>query len=211
MQDDAVFIFAAESGVVNVLVIGASGTIGSAVADVFATRHDVVRASYSKSPVRVDLSDATSIKALFAQVGQVDLVISAAGQAAFRPLAELTDADYALGLTNKLMGQINLVRIGTEHVRDGGAFVLCGGVVSRKPIVGGAALSVVNSALEGFVRAAALELPRQIRINLVAPGWVRETLIARNMDPRLGASAAAVAQAYVTAAATTKSGQVFDV
>lgn len=195
----------------NVLVVGASGTIGSAVADVFATKHTVLRASRSRSPLHVDLGDADSIRALFAQIGQVDLVLSAAGQAAFAPLAQLTDADFALSLSNKLMGQVNLVRIATDYVIDKGAFVLCGGVVSRTPIVGGAALSIVNAGLEGFARAAALELPRGIRVNVVAPGWVRETLIARNMDPRIGASAAAVAQAYVTAAATSKSGQVFDV
>jgi NAD(P)-dependent dehydrogenase (short-subunit alcohol dehydrogenase family) len=196
---------------VNVLVIGASGTIGAAVADVFATKHTVLRASRSRSPLQVDLGNADSIRALFEQIGQVDLVLSAAGQAALAPLAQLTDADYALSISNKLMGQVNLVRIATDYVNAKGAFVLCGGVVSRTPIVGGAALSIVNAGLEGFARAAALELPRGIRINVVAPGWVRETLIARNMDPRIGASAAAVAQAYVTAAATSKSGQVFDV
>ncbi len=195
----------------QVLVVGASGVIGSAVADVFATRHTVLRASRSRSPIVVDLSDIASIREMFSQVGRVDLVLCAAGQAAFAPFSALAEPDYASSFANKLMGQVNLVRVGLDYMNDGGAFVLCGGVVSRSPIPGGTALSIVNAGLEGFARAVSLELPRGLRVNVVAPGWVRETSAARNVDPRLTVPASAVAQAYITAAATKKTGQVFDV
>jgi NAD(P)-dependent dehydrogenase (short-subunit alcohol dehydrogenase family) len=194
----------------KVLVIGASGIIGSAVAAAFA-QHQVIRASFSKSDISVDVANPESVRALFDKVGKVDAVLSAAGQAAFGPLRDLSDADFAYSLANKLMGQVNLVRYGIDFVTDGGSFVLCSGVVSRRPMAGGAALSLVNAGLDGFVRSAALELPRRQRINAVSPGWVAETLAAMGRDPRVGTPAATVANAYYQAATGTMTGRVLDV
>lgn len=194
----------------KILIVGASGMIGSAVAWVLEARHEVLRASHARSALTVDLADPESIKRLYAKVGRVDAVVSAAGLAAFRPLLALTDADFALGLTNKLMGQVNLVRFGVETVADGGSFTLTSGILSRQPMSGAAAISLVNAGLEGFVRAAALELPRGLRINAVAPGWVRETLVAMKMDPGVGVPAAVVAQTYLQAVEGHMTGQVLD-
>jgi NAD(P)-dependent dehydrogenase (short-subunit alcohol dehydrogenase family) len=194
----------------KVLVIGATGTIGAAVVQSLESRHDVIRASHSRSPLTVDLADPDSIKRLYGKVGRVDAVVSAAGQAAFRPLLELTDADVALGLDNKLMGQVNLVRFGIESVADGGSFTLTSGILSRHPMAGGAAISMVNAGLEGFVRSAALEMPRGIRINAVAPGWVRETLIALKMDPGPGIPAAEVAPTYLQSIEGRVNGRILD-
>jgi NAD(P)-dependent dehydrogenase (short-subunit alcohol dehydrogenase family) len=194
----------------RILVVGATGTIGTAVTQTLEARHEVLRASHVRSALKVDLADPESIKRLYARVGRVDAVISTAGQAAFHPLLALSDADFALGLTNKLMGQVNLVRFGIEALADEGSFTLTSGILSRQPMRGGAAISLVNAGLEGFVRAAALELPRGVRINAVAPGWVRETLIAMKMDPSPGAPAAVVAQTYVQAVEGHTTGQVLD-
>lgn len=194
----------------KILVIGATGTIGSAVTSALRIRHDVVPSSHSRAPHLVDLEDEESIRDLYAAVGRVEAVVSVAGQAAFRPLLKLTDEDYALGLHNKLMGQVNLIRLGVDRLVDGGSFTLTGGILSRHPMPGGAAISMVNAALEGFVRAAALEMPRRIRINLVAPGWVRETLSAMKMDPGPGIPAAEVAKTYVRAVEGRMTGQILD-
>lgn len=194
----------------KILLIGATGTIGAAVAQALGTRHHVLSASHSHSELTVDLADPASIKQLFAKVGRVDAVVCTAGQAAFQPLFALSDADFALGLNNKLMGQVNLVRFGVEAVADGGSFTLTSGILSRQPMTGGAAVSLVNAGLEGFVRGAALELPRGRRINVVAPGWVRETLIVMQMDPALGVPAAQVAVTYVKAVEGHMTGQVLD-
>jgi NAD(P)-dependent dehydrogenase (short-subunit alcohol dehydrogenase family) len=194
----------------KILVIGATGTIGAAVAQALEARHEVLRASHARSVFMIDLADSESIRRLYAKVGRVDAVVSAAGQAAFRPLLDLSDADFALGLTNKLMGQVNLVRFGVDVLADGGSFTITTGILSRQPMPGGAAISLVNAGLEGFVRAAALDLPRGLRINAVAPGWVRETLIAMKMDPSPGVPAAKVAQTYVKAVEGTMTGQVLD-
>jgi NAD(P)-dependent dehydrogenase (short-subunit alcohol dehydrogenase family) len=195
----------------KILIVGATGTIGAAVSQALEAQHEVLRASHSRSAFAVDLADRSSIRRLFARIGPLDAVVCAAGQAAFRPLLALSDADFALGLTNKLMGQVNLVRLGVETLADGGSFTLTSGILSRQPMPCGAAISLVNAGLEGFVRAAALDLPRGIRINAVAPGWVRETLVAMKMDPSPGVPAAQVAQTYVKCVEGSMTGQVLDV
>jgi uncharacterized protein YbjT (DUF2867 family) len=48
----------------KIIVIGATGTIGKAVADALATRHEVVRAS-RRGETRVDLTNPASIATLF--------------------------------------------------------------------------------------------------------------------------------------------------
>jgi NAD(P)-dependent dehydrogenase (short-subunit alcohol dehydrogenase family) len=59
----------------------------------------------------------------------------------------------------------------------GGSVTVTSGVLARQPMPGGAAISMVNAGLEGFVRGAAAEAPRGVRVNAVSPPWVTETLI----------------------------------
>lgn len=180
----------------RILVIGATGTIGRAVVAALEGEHEIVPVSRRSTPRKVDISDPRSIEAMYREVGTVDAVVSAAGEARFAPLARLSDADFAFCLGNKLMGQVNLVRQGFEAVRDGGSITVTSGILARSPMSGGAAISLVNSGLEGFVRGAALEAPRGIRVNAVSPPWVTETLQALGMDPALGLPAAEVARLY---------------
>jgi NAD(P)-dependent dehydrogenase (short-subunit alcohol dehydrogenase family) len=183
---------------VKVIVIGATGTIGKAVAEALAPRHEVVRVSRQGSP-RAELEDAASLERLFEAVKDVDAVVCCAGTAAFKPLAQLADADFAASLRSKLMGQVNLARIAMRHLRDGGSITLTSGVLAREPMPGGAAISLVNAAVEGFVTGASIELPRGLRINVVSPPWISETLAALKMDPKGGIPAATAARAYVAA------------
>ncbi len=194
----------------HVIVVGGTGTIGSAVAAALLPRHEVVVAGRKTGVVSVDLALPESIRAMFQAVGKFDAVVSAAGQAKFGTLDDLTDADYVFSFSNKLMGQANLVRIGRQFIADGGSLTLTTGVLGQEPIKGSASISMVNAGLEGFVRAAALELPRGIRVNVVSPPWVTETLVARKMDPSPGMSAARVAQAYLASVEGTMTGQTLD-
>jgi NAD(P)-dependent dehydrogenase (short-subunit alcohol dehydrogenase family) len=75
---------------------------------------------------------------------------------------------------------------------------------------GSSAISLVNSALEGFGRAAALEMPRGIRINVVSPNWVTDTLKAFKMDPSIGTPVEVVARAYLQALEGVMNGEVLD-
>lgn len=192
----------------RILIVGATGTIGQAVAAALAGRHELVLASRSKSHERVDISDVASIHGLFKRVGRVDAVISAAGEAAWKPLADLTDEDFAFSVRSKLMGQVNLVRAGAASVADGGSFTLTSGILATRPTPGGSAISMVNAGVDAFVRAAALELPRGIRINVVSPPWVSETLVAMGRDPSGGLPAADVARSYVDAVVGKQTGAV---
>jgi NAD(P)-dependent dehydrogenase (short-subunit alcohol dehydrogenase family) len=194
----------------RILVIGATGTIGRAVAAALSSRHEIVAVGHSRGPLTVDMALPASIRAMYDAVRKVDAVVSAAGQAKFAPLTALTDEDFAFSLAHKLMGQVNLVRLGLDHVRDGGSFVLTSGVLGRVPTVGGAAISLVNAGLEGFARAAALEAPRGIRVNVVSPPWVTETLAALGMDQSQGLPAATVAKAYVQAVEGSQTGTVIE-
>ncbi len=194
----------------RIVVVGATGTIGSAVVAALSGQHDVVGVGHTKGAIHVDLASLESIDKMFAAVGAFDALVCAAGRAAFGSLENLKDADFQLGLSNKLMGQVNLVRIGLKQMRDNGSFTLTSGVLSREPMKGSASISMVNAGLEGFARAAALELPRGIRINVVSPPWVTETLIARKMDPSIGLPAATVAQAYLSSIGSAVTGQTID-
>jgi len=117
----------------KVMVIGATGTIGKALVTTLGGRHEVIRVS-RKLGIKVDIEDSRSIKQLFENIKPIDAVVSCAGRAAFRPLAQLNDDDFQLSLRSKLMGQVNLVRIGMNHVRDSGSFTLTGGVLAHEPM-----------------------------------------------------------------------------
>lgn len=194
----------------KILVIGATGTIGKAVAERLGVEHEVISAGYSAGDIQVDLGDAESIKAMFDKVGLVDAVVSTAGVARFAPFNALSDDDYQLALNNKLMGQVNLVRYGKEFIKQGGSITLTSGILSRLPIPGSASVSMVNGALESFVKAAALEL-HQLRLNVVAPVFVKETMEMMGMDTADGISAADTAIAYEVAVNGDMHGQTLDV
>jgi NAD(P)-dependent dehydrogenase (short-subunit alcohol dehydrogenase family) len=191
----------------RILLIGATGTIGKALVGALA-KHDLILASQTKAPEQVDISDPGSVRGLFSRIGRIDAVVSAAGQAKFAPLSNLSDADFEFTLRNKLMGQVNLVRYGIDAVRDKGSFTLTSGVLAQQPMPGSAVISLVNAGLEGFARAAALELPRGQRINVVSPPWVSETLTAMGQDPKGGLPAKSVARAYVESVEGAMTGQV---
>jgi len=194
----------------RVIVVGATGTIGKAVVKLLALEHEVVKAASKSGDYLIDISQKSSIEKLFREVGSFDALVCAAGVARFGPLAELSDEDFQLGVSSKLMGQVNLVRVGLNYIRDNGSFTLTSGVLSRQPIPGSAAISTVNAGIEGFVHAAALELPRGVRINAVSPPWVKETMEALGMNGSSGMPAERVAQAYLASISGTRSGNVIN-
>ena len=195
----------------KIIAIGATGTIGRAVVDLLAPYHDIVKVGFKSGDLQVDIASKNSIRKLFQSVGSFDAVVSAAGLAAFGSLDELGDEDYMLGLSNKLMGQVNLVREGQKHINDNGSFTLTSGVLSQNPMPGSASISMVNAGLEGFVRAAALEVKRGIRVNVVSPIWVKETMEAMGMDASEGMSAVQTALAYKESVEGKRNGEVLDV
>jgi NAD(P)-dependent dehydrogenase (short-subunit alcohol dehydrogenase family) len=194
----------------RVIVVGATGTIGRAVADALALTHDVVRLGHSKGDLRVSIESAESIDNALRELRPFDAIVSAAGVAVYKPLLRLSDADFQSSLANKLMGQINLVRIGQRYINDNGSFTLTSGALAQEPAAGGSAIGLVNAGLEGFARSAALDLPRGLRINVVSPPWVTETLEALGQNASAGLPAVVVARAYVDAVESRVTGKVLD-
>jgi len=160
----------------KILLIGAHGTIGQAVQANLAPRHTLITAGRSSGEHQVDLTQPASVAALLERVGKVDAIISAAGNLHFGPLVEMTAEQFNIGLQDKLLGQVRLALLGQHYLNDGGSITLTSGILSTEPIRNGANASAVNAGLEAFVAAAAIELPRGLRINAISPTVLTESL-----------------------------------
>lgn len=197
----------------RILLVGANGLLGRAVhAALTEHGHDVVAASRSTGE-HVDLTDPASISALYERVGTVDAVASAAGVTPFAALPDLTLDQYRAGLTDKLLGQVALVQLGLDHVSDGGSFTLVSGILGDDPIATGTVAATVNGALFSFVKAAATELPRGLRVNTVSPTVFTEAWPAYGpyFPGYAPVPVADAARAYVKSVAGRQTGQVFRV
>jgi NAD(P)-dependent dehydrogenase (short-subunit alcohol dehydrogenase family) len=197
----------------RILVVGANGTVGQAVARALSARHDIVTAGRSGGDITVDLMKAQSVSAMYQKLGTLDAVVACAGHVHFGPVATMTPEQFRKGLDDKLMGQVNLVLLGMAHVADGGSFTLTSGVLDRDPVRQGANAAAVNGAIGGFVKAAAIEMPRGIRINAVSPGLLEESEkkyegFFPGHEP---VSSARVGLAYVKSVEGALTGQVFAV
>ena len=160
----------------RIIVIGAGGTIGKAVVAELAPRHEIIQVGKTRGDYQVDITDLDSIRALFEKTGKVDAIVSTAGNVHFGPLSEMTPELFDIGLKDKLMGQVNLALAGQQYLNDAGSLTLTSGILSEDPIRYGSSASMVNGALESFVRAAAIELPRGLRINAVSPTVIEESM-----------------------------------
>lgn len=197
----------------RVLIIGASGIIGRAIVAELGGRHELLTAGRTTGELKVDITSPGSIRAMFEKAGRIDAVVSAAGKVKFAPFEEMTADDYQIGLKDKLMGQVNLVLIGREYVANGGSFTLTTGVLDSDPIRMGTSASMVNGAVNAFVLAAAIEMPRGQRINSVSPGVITEAMEGyapyfRGFEP---VPAARAALAYAKSVEGARTGQVFQV
>jgi NAD(P)-dependent dehydrogenase (short-subunit alcohol dehydrogenase family) len=193
----------------KIIVIGATGTIGSVVASALSARHQVIGVS-RHGQIQVDLEDSASIAGLFRAIPDPDAVVCCAGSTAWKPLADLNDHDFAFSLGNKMMGQVRLARAALTQLRRGGSITLTSGHVAQTPVRGSAAASLVDAGLEGFARAAALEATRGIRVNVVSPPWVDESLDKYGIQVGEHLPAAQVVYAYLAAVEGKHQGEVLD-
>ncbi|WP_029147145.1 short chain dehydrogenase [Methylophilus sp. 5] len=159
----------------KVLIIGANGTIGKLVKQTLAPRHDIIEAGKTSGQYQVDISNESSIRQLFEQVGNVDAIVVAAGDVHFGAMKEMTEEQFKLGLNSKLLGQVNVTLIGQHYLNAGGSITLTSGSLSHHPTFGGTNFSTVNAAVDGFVLGAALELKQDRRINVVSPAVLAES------------------------------------
>ena len=153
----------------KILIVGASGTMGSYLSDAFEKEHEVIRADRNSMDVQVDITSPASIENMYKQTGAFDALISTAGPTYVGPWKSLNNETFRAGVEGKMMGQINLVLIGQHFINPKGSFTLITGALTHDPQKNFANASAANSAVEGFVRAAAIELENGIRINAVSP------------------------------------------
>ncbi len=195
----------------KIVIIGATGTIGKAIVKELNPRHDIISAGYKSGDIQVDITDKKSIAAMYKKIKNIDAVIMAVGKVHFSPLTEMTDIDFQIGLTNKLMGQVNVVLAGLQQLNEKGSFTLTSGILNRDPIPLGSSAAMVNGALDGFVKGAAIEMPNGIRINGISPTVITEAM--ENYGPYFrgyeSVSAARAARAYSKSVEGLQTGQVY--
>jgi NAD(P)-dependent dehydrogenase (short-subunit alcohol dehydrogenase family) len=158
----------------KILIVGGNGTIGKKVAAHLNEKHEVVIAGRKNADIEVDISNAESIKRMFEDVPLIDAVVCTAGEAKWDNFNDLTEEDFYIGIKSKMMGQVNLIKIGKDFINSGGSFTLTTGILADDPVVRTASAAIVNGALHSFVKAVSLEIENDIRINAVAPGLVED-------------------------------------
>ena len=164
----------------KIILIGANGTIAELVQKALAgAGHEIVKVGHKSGDFQVQIENRESVRKLYQAVGSFDAVAIAAGQVAFAPLSELTAEKWQFSLGSKLMGQINPGSGGDPvHQRKRICFTSVSGILNDDPIFAGVAASTVSGAVEAFVRAAAIELPKGLRINVVSPTMLKESEIS---------------------------------
>lgn len=160
----------------KILIVGGKGTIGKKVSNHLAKKNDIVIAGRTSGDVTVDITDGQSIEAMFASVGNVDAIACIAGDAKWAAFDSMTEEDFYIGLRSKLMGQVNLVRIGQNYLNAGGSFTLSTGILADHPVDMTTSAAMVNGGIHSFVKAVSLELKNGIRINVVSSGLVEDAV-----------------------------------
>ena len=159
----------------KIIIVGATGTMGSYLVKALETEHEIIRVASKEADVEVDITSTDSIEKMFNTIGAFDALISTAGPTFVGPWSKLNDTTFRQGVEGKMMGQINLVLIGQKYINPKGSFTLITGALTNEPQVNFANASAANGAVEGFVRAAAIELENGIRINAVSPTVIEDS------------------------------------
>jgi NAD(P)-dependent dehydrogenase (short-subunit alcohol dehydrogenase family) len=136
----------------------------------------VIIAGRNSGNVTLDMGNSRSIKGMFEKLGKVDAVVCTAGEAKWAEFKSMTEEDFYIGIRSKLMGQVNLVRIGKDYMNPGGSFTLSTGILADHPVAMTTSAAMVNGGIHSFVKAAALELENGIRINVVSSGLVEDAV-----------------------------------
>lgn len=160
--------------IMRILIIGGNGTIGRRVSTHLADKNELIIGGRTRGDVTVDIADSNSIKAMFEKTGKVDAIVCIAGEAKWANFNELSEEDYYVGLKSKLMGQVNLVRIGKDYLNPNGSITLSTGILADDPVVKTTSAAMVNGGIHSFVQAVALEIENGIRVNVVSLGVVED-------------------------------------
>ncbi len=198
----------------KVVVVGFTGTIGGNVYKALIARgHDVIGVAQNSGDYKADIRQAESVHEMFNKIETFDALVCCAGKAYFGPFEQMTLDDFYIGFDYKVMGQINLVKIGLEYISSGGSFTLTTGITSDDPIPYGTGLAMANGALNAFVKTAAINLPRGVRINSVSPGLLKPSVekIGQYFPGHTPVEPSRVVNAYIKSVEGKITGQVIRV
>lgn len=157
----------------RILIIGGNGTIGRTVTSRLEEKHEVIIAGRTSGDVTVDIADLESIRRMFDSVGKLDAVVCIAGEAKWDLFEKLNEEDFYIGIKSKLMGQVNLVKVGKKFINPGGSITLTTGILADDPVEMTTSAAMVNGAIHSFVKAVVLELD-SVRVNAVSAGVVED-------------------------------------
>ncbi len=197
----------------KLLIVGGNGTIGKKVTSYFSKKNEVIIGGRTSGDVTVDISDSSSIKKMFKETGKVDAIICIAGEAKWADFNEISEEDFYIGLKSKLMGQVNLVRIGKNYLNPNGSITLSTGILADDPVVGSTSAAMVNGAIHSFIQAVVLEIENGIRVNAVSLGMVEDSYerYAEAMPGHNAISMDKVVSAYVKSVNGSGNGQIIKI
>ena len=129
----------------------------------------------SSAAFPVDIGAVETIKELFKKSGKVDAIICAAGEAKWNKFSEMSEEDFYIGIRSKLMGQVNLVRLGLNYLNPGGSITLTTGILGDHPVPMTTSAAMVNGAIHSFVKALNQDELNGIRVNVIAAPLVEDS------------------------------------
>ncbi len=125
------------------------------------------------SAIAADIAREDQVAGLFERIGQLDHIVSTAadieGAYELLPAVDLKAAQRVV--ESKFYGPLLLAKHGAPRLLANGSITFTSGIAAYRPAARGSVVAAVNAALEGLVRALAVELA-PIRVNAVSPGWV---------------------------------------
>lgn len=186
-----------------VLITGASGHLGSVIAQVCAEqdwsvavhyRHSSQRAEHLVEQLRSEGTDAISIQADLAEdahgaermidevvshFGRLDALVNNSADQSLAALTDLTDEDWQRVLRTNVIAATRVTRAALDYLKPGSSIVNVSSVEGSSAFPHHAHYAASKAALESFTRSLALELgPRGIRANAIAPGLIERTGLA---------------------------------
>jgi len=189
----------------KIIIVGASGRIGTEIDKALSGSHDIVRVGVSSGDVQCDYTVPESVRDMFGKVGEFDALISVVGgDSTFKAFPALDDDDYRYGFERKFLGQIRFLKLGESFVRDSGSFTFTSSFLSQYPNLASIATGPLNAAVDTFVKNTASLLPRGIRVNVVSPAPIVES----GQEGRGLVTAVQTAKLYVEAVEGNMTGQV---
>ena len=159
----------------KIVVVGATGRLGRVVVGGLSD-YEVVRAGRSGPDLKIDALDFGSVSDVFASVGTFDGLISCIGGTPFKTFEELTMEDFALGLSKKCFSQLNLAKAAIPYLTENGSITLTSGIIGDEPILAGSCAAAANGALNMCVSTLAAEYAGKLRINIVSPSIIENSV-----------------------------------